>query len=649
MKRTILGSALLLGALAVQGHTVLLSENFDGEWTESFPNYLELDHYNPHTAIRAIFQDGNGVCRPWWTARDTPGATDRYLVGHSFYQTPGQSNDWIISKQMEIPSTGFNLTFDAQSLPFRGGNAMRLSDLWVFVSESEITETSLPQEPAMLIREVPVGNSVDDVAGDWQNTYTLNLDPWSGKKIYIAFANLNNDKDLIAIDNVIVQRLDNISVEASAPEYCLAGEFKVDVTVEGTTDEGADDWTLTFSNGDIKETKNGTRLSKGEKLEYTFTGKAGVDTPSDWNVEFASKGNFPVIVKGTTTGLGFLPEHRVLMEEGTATGCGNCVMAIYVMEQLKADPEMKDRVIPVAIHMPSYGDDYMVNTTYAGLFAVNAAPMIRLDRDLRPFGLAPALDGKYNPSDPTSAAGRVKAQADRIATVEIGIDGEFVINGNDTTAINVKSYVRPALTMKNRNLGIGYILVENNVWMKENRYWRQTNYLSGNEASTGSKWGGWTDLPEYVKNVRFQHVGREVYGYRGLDGSLPADLEYDKEYEHSYTLEIPDTYLELEQGQSKQVVSPAIMRSMTSVVAYVYDRDNFCVLNAVEMPMTAMAEKHFETADLIAESGVDELTETGSMEEGYYTLEGLKVSSDRLTSGLYIRVADGKAEKILVK
>lgn len=650
-KKLIIGVPFLVASLAAQSHTVLLSENFDGEWEESFPAYLELDHKNPHTAIRAIFQDEDGVSRPWWVAKDTPSSTDRFLVGHSYYQEPGQSNDWLISKPLQIPSTDFNLTFDAQSLPVRGGSVRRLSDLWVFVSETEITESSLPSEPALKLTEVPVGNSESDIEGDWQNTYTLNLDAWAGKTIYIAFANLNNDKDIIAIDNVKVQRLDNVEVVASSPEYTLAGDYTVTASVKGTGKSVTGPWTVIFRNGEIVETKTGTGLAEGENIDFTFTGNAGVDSPSEWTVEFSTEGEFPVVASGVTNGLGFIPVHRVLMEEGTATGCGNCVMAIHLMEQLKKDPEISDNVIPVAIHMESYGNDYMVNTTYAGLFGVNAAPMIRLDRDLRPFGLSP-MDGIYDKTNNSTAAGRVREQVERIVPLSIELDGEFIYSGKDTTGIKVTTYVKPAMTLKNRNLGIGYILVENNVWLKNSRYWLQTNYLSGEEESTGTKWGGWTDLPKNVSNVRFQHVGREVYGYRGLDESLPADLIYGEEYGHTYELEIPDTYLELEleAGKPKEVVSPAIMRSMTSVVAYVYDRENFCVLNAVEMPMTALAESHFDTAALLAEkTGVEVLYSDDSSEDGFYTLEGIRVDGDSLTKGIYIRRAGGKSEKIMVK
>lgn len=42
-----------------------------------------------------------------------------------------------------------------------------------------------------------------DVENDFTE-YTINLDKYVGKTIYLSFANLNNDKDILCIDNVLI-------------------------------------------------------------------------------------------------------------------------------------------------------------------------------------------------------------------------------------------------------------------------------------------------------------------------------------------------------------------------------------------------------------------------------------------------------------
>ena len=198
------------------------------------------------------------------------------------------------------------------------------------------------------------------------------------------------------------------------------------------------------------------------------------------------------------------------------------------------------------------------------------------------------------------------------------------------------------MTLKGNYL-IGFILAENNVGVDGNsRYWRQHNYYSGSDK----KMGLWTDLPEWLYNFRYQDVARGVWGYRGLDGSLPEQLDMNKKQTFSYTIEIPDIYEELENGE---LVSPSIKVGDCIVVAYLYNRDTSRVVNSVALPLSEKAEKRFTTADyaaLYGYSGVEDVLDNDETDSApvYYNLQGQRVENPG--RGIYIVRKGGKTEKI---
>ena len=103
---------------------------------------------------------------------------------------------------------------------------------------------------------------LSDNENDFQN-YSINLDSYAGKTIYIYFANLNTDRDILLLDNILVQRLDKASVSLSAPEWAVDGEFEVEATVNCTNDGGISSWKLTFTDGNGKE-----ETVDGEPLDF---------------------------------------------------------------------------------------------------------------------------------------------------------------------------------------------------------------------------------------------------------------------------------------------------------------------------------------------------------------------------------------------
>ncbi len=239
-------------------------------------------------------------------------------------------------------------------------------------------------------------------------------------------------------------------------------------------------------------------------------------------------------------------------------------------------------------------------------------------------------------------AGRIRLEHEKVTFADIALAADLQIQGNDTTAVNCTVEVTPAITLKG-NYKIGFILVENNVGLDDNRYWCQENYYSG----TGLM-GVWSDLPGSLYSFRYHDVARGIWGYRGLDGSLPNQLDMGKPVKFSKTLEIPDTYEELESGAQKVVVSPSVKVGDCIVVAYLFDGDANRVLNTVAIPLSEQAEDRYTAAEYAEKHGyvgienvIDGETDA---EPVYYNLQGQRVENPG--RGIYIMRKGSKTEKI---
>lgn len=629
-----------VSVLSAAAHSIPFSENFDGDWRTNFPLLLELDHQPVASSINPMFMDGDGVSRPWWVGKDYSTATDRFLMSHSWYQTPGASNDWVCSRPIEISGHGFTLFFGAQYVPVRSGHNVP-SSLEVFITERPISADNLPTDPVLFIDEVPVGNSLTDAEGDFTE-YNVDLDPWAGKTIYLSFANRNNDSDIVCINDVLVRRFDAVGIQASSPEYVVEGEYKVIGLLDGTLPEGLDNWKLTFeAYGNDPQEISGVRINQGDEIPFEFTAMVGGDDVSDWKLTLTGDGWEPVILRGETIGLLFEAHKRVLMEEATGTWCGNCPAGIYTVENMIADDELKDMVIPVAVHIPGSGPDYMVEPNYAAQLGLSQAPMVRLDRTTV-VGFS-GYDYNFDKEDERTFAWRVRNMAKKPALVDIELTPRFVVAGNDTLSIDCNVKVHPALTLDQTQHAIGLILVENNVGL-DIKEWEQANYFS--DFQRGVDLGGWGSLKEHQGYVRYQDVGRGVWGFNGIPDSLPWTLEGGGEHEFNYSLQLFDTTEEVEINGKNKLVSPPMKTEHMVVVAYVVDTDSCEILNAVSVPMSEKAEDRFDTQCLLQKLSVETVGTSAAGSSRYFNLQGLEIPNP--TPGdICIEVLNGKARKII--
>lgn len=645
-------AASLLAALSAEAHSVAFSENFNSsDWQKSV-TLLELDHKAPLPKFNPLFTDDKGVARPWWRLKDTSASDDGYIGSHSAYQGGGQSNDWLITRAIEISTTGYNLTFGAESYVMREGD--RLSDLKVFITEYLPDESNLPDVPVLHIENVPTGSYPDIIEKDFTD-YELNLDAYAGKTIYISFANLNEDKDILCLDNILVQRLDPASLSASSPNYVEKGEFTIEASVTASPDADLKNWKLVFSAGNGAEditVAEGASLPAGKTENFTVRASVEADRTCGWTLTLTGDGMQPVTAEGSVTGLAFMPWHRVLLEEATGLWCGNCPLGIYALENMSTHPEMKDYVIPVSIHKLQ-GDersDYLYCSDYDYQLGLNSAPSMRIDRAREATYFSNSEDGVPVDLDNTlSVAHKVKRVHEQPALFDIDVRGDFVVSGNDTTAVRATVTLRPAMTLSGKDYKVGFVLTENNVGLDSSRYLTQTNYYSS--AELASDLNGFTALPEKIKGWRFHDVARGIYDFHGhTDIILPETAEIDRELTYTVTLPIPDTRRVIETTSGTTEAAPAVVASNLVVVAFIlHEPSGFTAVNSASFPMTEEAERKLSIAELTEKltSGVDSIrAEEVDASSEYFNLQGIRIS--RPDKGMFIKKQGNRTTKIIL-
>lgn len=642
MKQILFGAALSLAALPAAAHTDLLNENFDGDWTGNFTTY-DLDHQAPVEVVRTIFLDSQGVARPWWHAKDDTKDTDRFFISHSYYRTPAQSTDWAVSNAMTIPTKDFVLSFDAQSIALRSGEEHALSDLWVFMTEQPVTADWQPAaaDAAHVIKAIPYGEDRGNCKGEWTH-YEFKLDEYVGKTIYISFANLNNDKDILAVDNVMVRRFDDAELSASSPEYIVNGDFDVQAVVKGTSEAGFDNWTITFECGDVKKTETGVSLANGQEQNYTFTAPVAGDQKAEYTVTLSRDGMHDIVATGSTTGLAFQTTRRILVEETTGVWCGNCPTAMYTLENLETDEAYEGRILPVGIHV---GNDPMVVSEYETMFGIGAvAPMMRVDRDFTLIGVN-ENDFRYDPTNEKSAAYAILKYLDRETIADIEVKGSYLKNGNKITGVDVTVEYTPAVTMDGNNYRIGFILTENNVNRGDapRSIWAQHNYLTG-DASVGKE-NPFYSLPASIANMYFQDVARQIYGFRGEENTVPARaLPAGEKVSYNTQLGLPDPTATNPDGT---VTVPGLDTRNLYITAFIIDAETSTVVNSARVALSDEAQPKVTIADVLdAMSSVAEI-ETEGGEAEYFNMQGIRVADP--SPGIYVVRRGDKVTKEVIR
>lgn len=310
---------------------------------------------------------------------------------------------------------------------------------------------------------------------------------------------------------------------------------------------------------------------------------------------------------------------NVVVEEATGTWCGWCVIGYDGMEYMSKNYYGKG-FIGIAVHQ---GDEMDVMSTgpYANFGQYVAGfPMAYFNRDMT-NEISP---DRYELEYWFEEKMKIPAYAEITAALEVGDNpSELKLNTKSKFADNEKDAA----------YAIGYTVVENGVGP-----YAQQNYCSGEPYD----YYGFESMGKVVPLI-YNDVARECSQPDGIPGSLPSEIEMNKEYEYSTSITL---------GKE---IDPKMVR----VVAMVINLNNGAIENACELEVPgymSVNELESSAAEAFAIGGKGEILLRGAAAgavvysaDGRVVAAGVDGESVEVPAGIYVVSLDGKAVKVAVR
>lgn len=517
----------------------LFSDDFSNV-SQSLATWMryEGDHNTPTSTMQNWEFDADN--QPWnFSIRDS-GAANYCAASTSMYNPAGQSDDWMVIPQIEIPDEYCTLSFLGQSYKQNKEDYLKVlvweHDANVNYITSDVYNQMKSEAEVVFNERLTPGADEETLAGDWKE-YHVDLAKYAGKKIYIAFLNDNEDQSCVFVDSVVVKRnlkylisLTNEESVVDKDDIAIAGRFTANSDNDTFT---MVDLTLCDSEGNTVDTysQSGLSLTKGDYIDFSFANPLPL-TRGESN-EFTIKvklDNYSDAVSSKVKDLTFRPEKRVVVEEFTGTTCVNCPLGILGMENL--ENIYGDKVIPVSIH--TYDGDALGSglSGYSYALGLSAAPSGIVNRNgyiSYPMWQNPMTFNYEFSNGSTLWADLVAEEMNVPADIEINASIEL---NSDSTSLVVPLEIKSALNLKSQMLNVFVVVVEDGV-----KSYQQNTFSSISDPNLG-EWGkGGKYGSAMVYDYYHNDVVRAVYGssYNGTAGFFPQALNAGETY--STTLE----------------------------------------------------------------------------------------------------------------
>ncbi len=484
---------------------------------------------------------------PWWLVRETSTSTDWAAASHSLYVPAGQSQDWMVVPQLYIPDGECVLNFLSQS--YRKSAADRLkvmgwqSDEVLTALTADVVGRILA-EGTLVYDELQLpGVSEDNITGEWKEN-VVSLAAFSGKHIYIAFLNDNNNQSIVMVDNIeVVHNVPFLVTIDSEPTVVN----KENILIKGRVT--ADNALRTFSNLslELKDSKgatvdvvkaSGLALKKGDSHAFAFAKPlpltVGVENPYTITVRLDDAEN---TVSPTVKNLAFSPVKRVVLEEYTGMTCQNCPLGILAIEKIKG--LYGNAFIPLGIHTYS-GDQFGTGLEgYSAALGFMAAPSGMINRS----GIISSpmySDGQdYMFSAPAGQAklwlDLVQDELEKPAEAEVSA---AVSVDEATGKLDISAKVRYALNATGKNLNLLLVLIEDDVLGYQSNNLSSLSDPDLGEWANGGKYAANTVYPYYHSHVVRSLIGRSV---NGTGGYLPSTLAAGRDYDVALVADVPES------------------------------------------------------------------------------------------------------------
>jgi len=420
---------------------------------------------------------------------------------------------------------------------------------------------------------------------------------------------------------------DNTATAADfGPLYTVLGESttaNVAITNAGGTALSSIDYTITTDGVPSAE----QHVNLTAPIQFNATGTISITIPADatagskvktFNITKVNGNANTKADVGAKFTLYTLPEfvnRNVVVEEFTGTACGWCPRGLVGMENLRK--AYGDRFVGIGLHQYNSSDAmYITPNAYAPI-SFEGAPSCRINRGEE---IDPYYGTNESILDDFAAAMAVPALA------KVNVSGTA---DADLTTVEAKAEVEALID--NSKYTLEFVVIGDGLtgtgsaWNQANNYYQYSSSQLPADLSmfgTGGKYGKST-----VTGWVFNDVAL-CSSYVGGSNKAPAlgTLAAGEKKEVEYTLTLP----------VKTTLKNALQSDQLYVIALVVDQ-NKKIANAAK------------TKIQVAEpSGIETIENTASLVEGFYTLDGKRLSTP--VKGMnVIKMSNGTTRKVVIR
>jgi hypothetical protein len=518
MKRIL--TLLFMGAVFVQTQAQVL-----------FFQDFESGVLDPMTAVdvdgKTVNPNVAGVAGPTFQVVQQT-ATNKMVVSTSWFEPVGQADDWLISPPLTVADSNTFLIWEAYSpdASYRDGYQVRISTTDDQIASFTNLALNVAAELTTLTKR------------------SVKLDAYVGQTIYFAFRNNSNDKYLLFMDNIRVERLkknNTILRNVTFEKYnAVNDEVPVKITVEnyGATPITSLLFEYSVNGYPYLDTVLGLNIAPLRTLDIThsvsytlaeageFSVNVNVTMPNGVDDEDPADNSASGLIYGLTEQL----PKKVFVEEATGTWCIWCPRGAVNMDLIAA--LYPDLVMPVAVH----NFDPMTIPEYDGPFSASVSGY--------PSG---HVDRKNLDIDPSEFPNAVVAIQDRL--VPVRVNTEVTWNAETRTA-SIKGTGSLSVASQANELRFACVITEDHVTGTDDGY-AQANIYSGGAQGV---MGGFEELPNPVPadQMVYHFVARALLGgFNGMENSIPDAVAADEDFEITFDYVVPEEY---DETQMKAII-----------------------------------------------------------------------------------------------
>ncbi len=444
------------------------------------------------------------------------------------------ADEWLISPKITIPYDNVMVSYKAFSTNVSTLNTYN-NQFVVKVSDKGNQKTDFP--------DTNISQGELNLKGA---NYTAPLSGYKDKEIYLALVNISNRPGVLGFNNIDIMQY-YINVENNTAVFSVSAPVKLTVQMRTPVACKGFKATLKSSTGveDVYE-------SNSELSEYLQTFNITFNKPIELSDDVLSasytvtitpnfEGAIPTEIEGSIEN-SITYTKKVVVEEGTSTGCGYCPRGAVSLDMWHQIYGMQ--VIPIAVHshMSSVQDPMYIN---GGAY-------------LRGLGISGLPGGRYN-RKPGVTAGFMSPEEivpylEEVATAQASFN--MVEYDPNTRVFKVNYLARMGYANNTKSLSMAAVLIEDNVSSTNSNY-KQSNYYSRTPQSQlvqqyGEEWWpAWqkyAEGPSYIaaKNMVYNHVARGIYpSFSGQPVS--SEWERDKDIAGTIEFTMPTNVMDEEQ------------------------------------------------------------------------------------------------------